>query len=172
MKKHLKLIIAILILSVVFYLAYNINANLNHKKEVAERIKTIPNFSFKTIENTDFTQNNISNNLPKLFIYFNSECEFCNAEAGKIQENLERLKNVQLLFISHEEINGIINFAKKHQLENKPNIIFLSDSKLEFSELFDAKTLPFMLLYSKENKLIKKFKGITNPKKILTYLPK
>jgi len=172
MRKYIKVGALLFLVFVVSFLGYKINVNLKHKKEVALRIKTVPSFTFKTLENKDFTQVNISQELPKLFVYFNSECDFCNSEARKIQDNLERLKSIQILFVSHEEINGIIAFAKKHQLYNKKDIVFLADTKLEFSEIFDAKTLPFMLLYSKENELIKKFKGSTNPKKILTYLPK
>ncbi len=172
MRKYIKIGIALFLISVLVYLGYNINANLKHKREVAERIKTIPKFNFKTLNGENFTQNNISKTLPKLFIYFNSECEFCNGEAQKLKDNISNFKNVQLLFVSHEEMDNITAFAKKYQLLNKDNIVFLQDSKLEFSVIFDAKTLPFMLLYSKDNNLIKKFKGSTNPKKILTYLSK
>ena len=170
MRKYIKVGALLFLVFVVSFLGYKINANLKHKKEVALRIKSVPRFTFKTLENKDFTQVNINQELPKLFVYFNSECDFCNSEAQKIHDNLESLKNIQILFVSHEEINGIINFSKKHQLENKANIIFLADTKLEFSEIFDAKTLPFMLLYSKENRLIKKFKGATKIDKIIEVL--
>ncbi|MCF6347539.1 MAG: redoxin domain-containing protein [Flavobacteriaceae bacterium] len=171
MKKQLKIIIGIVLISIIGYLGFSIGNKLNHKKEVAERIKTIPEFSFKTLNGEAFTQNEVSETLPKLFIYFNSECEFCHAEAKQIQESIEQLKNVQLLLVSFEESEGIKAFAEKYHLVNYENIIFLEDSSLLFAELFDAKSIPFMVLYSKENQLIQKFKGATKIEKVISYLP-
>jgi len=171
MRKAIKIIIAILILSIVIFLGYNIYQKIQHKQKIAENTKTIPSFNFKTIESVDFTLKDISSKKPKLFIYFNSECEFCNGEAEKISENLDLFNDIQILFVSHEETQNILRFAQKHHLYNRKNIIFLEDEKLEFSKLFDAKSIPFIVLYSKEDKRIKVFKGSTNPKKILTYLP-
>lgn len=170
MKKKLKIIIGILLISIIGYLGYSIGNKLNYKKEVAERIKTIPEFSFKTLNGKLFTQNNISSTLPKLFVYFNSECDFCQGEAKQIKDNIEQLKNVQLLFVSFEDSKGIKTFAEKHHLVNYENIIFLEDEELQFSELFDAKSIPFMVLYSQNNQLIQKFKGATKIEKIIGLL--
>jgi thiol-disulfide isomerase/thioredoxin len=170
MKKKIKIIIGIVLISSIGYLGFSIGKKLNHKKEVAERIQTIPVFSFKTLNGESFTQNDINTNLPKLFVYFNSECDFCHAEAKQIQEHLEQLKKVQLLFVSFEEPESIKKFAEKYDLLNKSNVLFLEDSTLLFAELFDAKSIPFMLLYSKENELIQKFKGATKIEKIIGLL--
>ncbi|MCF6224364.1 MAG: redoxin domain-containing protein [Flavobacteriaceae bacterium] len=170
MKKNIKILIVIILISTIGYLGYSISTKINHKNEIAERIQTIPNFSFKTLNGEPFTQNQISTTLPKLFIYFNSECDFCHAEAMQIQEHLEQLKNVQLLFVSFEEPESIKTFAEKYNLLNKGHIFFLEDSALLFANLFDAKSIPFMLLYTKDNRLIKKFKGATKIKNILKLL--
>lgn len=170
MKKKIKIIIGIVLISSIGYLGFSIGKKLNHKKEVANRIKTIPDFSFKTLNGKPFTQKNITNTQSKLFIYFNSECDFCHAEAKQIQEHLEQLKNVQLLFVSFEEPESIKTFAEKYELLNKDHIFFLEDPTLLFAELFDAKSIPFMLLYSKDNQLIKKFKGATKIENVIKLL--
>jgi len=170
MKKYLKLTIAIVLISIIGYLGYSITAKLNYKKEVAERIQNIPAFSFKTLAGNLFTNTNLDSNKPKLFVYFNSECEFCQAEAKGIQKHLDSLKNIQLLFISFETADKIEAFAKNYKLLNKENIVFLEDKNMAFAPLFDAKGIPFMLLYGKDNKLIQKFRGVTKVEKIIALL--
>lgn len=170
MKKKLKIAIIAVIIGVIGYLGYNIIKKINYKTEVAARIKSIPSFSFLTLENRDFTENNLSKSNYKLFVYFNSECEYCQSEATQISENLEQFKDTQLIFVSFEPLANIKQFASDFNLLDKENVIFLQDKKLEFAKIFDAKSIPFMLLYSKENQLIQKFKGATKIENITKHL--
>ncbi len=170
MKKKLKISIGIILIGIIGYLGYGIGSKLKHKKEVTERIKIVPEFSFKTLDGETFTQNELSTTLPKLFIYFNSECEFCQGEAEQIKKQLPQLQHIQIIMVSHEPSDGIKIFAQKYHLANQKNIIFLEDNRLRFSTIFDAKTIPFMLLYSNDNKLLQKFKGATKIEKIMALL--
>lgn len=170
MKKYLKPLIGIILISVFVFLGYNILKKISYKKEVAERIKTIPNFNFLTLNNEGFTQNDLATNKNNLFVYFNSECDYCQSEATQISENLTKFKTTQFIFVSFESIEGIKQFAEIHYLLNKENIVFLQDKEMIFEELFDAKSIPFMLLYSKDNQLIKKYKGATKIDNILKHI--
>jgi len=170
MKKKIKIIISIFLIGIIGYLGFSIGSKLNHKKEVAERIKTIPKFSFKKLNGEAFTQKELNTTLPKLFIYFNSECEFCQGEAEQIQKNITQLQPIQIVMVSHESSEGIKNFAEKYHLINQKNILFLEDSTLLFSELFNAKSIPFLVLYSKNNQLIQKFKGATKIENVIKLL--
>ncbi|WP_264522481.1 hypothetical protein [Flavobacterium sp. N2469] len=49
MKKSLKTIIVSLFIGALFFLGYQITSKINHKKEILQNIKTIPNFSYQTI---------------------------------------------------------------------------------------------------------------------------
>ena len=143
---------------------------INHKKEVAENIKTIPVFEYKDLNNNKFTNANLKENTPLLFVYFNSECEFCNEEAKMIKDNITQFKNIQLVFISFEEPSKIKAFATKHQLINYDNLTFLCDSKATFATTFDVKSMPCLVLYDKNNNLIEKIKGQTKAETILKKL--
>ncbi len=167
MKKFLKPIIVVVFISILVFLGYSITKKINYKAEVAERIKTIPKFLFYTLDNEVFTNENLSNNGYKLFVYFNSECDYCQSEAKQIKDNLSNFVNTQIIFVSFEPINDIKIFAEKYQLLENENVIFLNDKNSEFSELFDANKIPFILLYSKENQLIKKYKGAVKIENIL-----
>lgn len=170
MKKYLKPIIGIFLVSIIGFLGYNITKKISYKATVTERIKSIPEFSFLTLERKAFTSKNLAKDFYKLFVYFNSECEYCQSEATQISENLENFKNTQLAFVSFEPMEGIKQFAIDYHLNDKENVVFLHDKKLEFAKIFDAKSIPFMLLYSKDNQLIKKYKGATKVDNILKYL--
>lgn len=169
MKRKIKLLLGVFLLSTLGFLGYKIVSKLNHKKEVAIRIKTIPNFSFQTMKGEIFTQDNLAKK-PTVFVYFNSECEYCQSEAIKIQERLSDFKEIQLIFISFEEKETIKQFAKEYQLINQENVLFLEDRKGEFSELFDVNSIPYMVIYDANKKLLKKFKGTTKVDKILDVL--
>ena len=157
----LKIIIPILFICVLGYFGVQIFTKIQHKKEVAENIKTIPKFDYQNIKGGVFSNANLKKDTPTLFVYFNSECEFCNEEAQMIQANIQQLAAFQLVFISFEKPALIKAFATKHQLNNYDNVTFLSDSKVSFATTFDVKSLPCLVLYDKNQKLIEKIKGQT-----------
>ena len=170
MKKYIKLIIPILFIVVLGYFGSQIYFKIQHKKEVAEHIKTIPVFNYENVKGGTFTRDNLKVGLPTLFIYFNTECEFCNEEAQMIQGNIENFKSIQLIFISFEKIETIKVFAKKYKLDTYANINFLSDTKITFATTFDVKSLPCLVLYDKNQKLIEKIKGQTKVETLLKKL--
>jgi peroxiredoxin len=169
MKKKIKVFIAIALLCMVGYLGYNITNKLNHKKEVAERIQRIPNFSFHTLDGEVYIQDNLPTK-PVVFVYFNSDCEYCQSEATKIQERLADLKGIQLVFVSFEEASSIKQFAKDYKLYNQENIIFLEDKKGQFSHIFDVSSIPYIVVYDANQKFLQKFKSATKIDNILEVL--
>lgn len=169
MKKKIKLLLAIVLFIVIGFLGYKISSKLIHKKEVAERIKVIPNFSFYTLDGKEFSDKNLQKK-PSVFVYFNSECIYCQSETKKIQERLEDFNEVQLIFISFEKKEIIQQFAKDYELLDQENVLFLEDRKGEFSKLFDVTSIPFMVIYDEQKKMLKKFKGATNINAIVEVL--
>lgn len=169
MKKKVRLGLGVLVFAIVTLLGYKVVTKLNYKKEVAERIKIIPNFSFFDLKGKKFTETNLKNE-PTVFIYFNSDCDYCQSEATKIQERLSEFRDVQLIFVSFESKEGIKKFAKIYNLDNKDNIVFLEDKEGEFSKIFDAHSIPYILVYGKNQRLLKKFKGITKINDVLKVL--
>ncbi|TCN61071.1 hypothetical protein D0809_04105 [Flavobacterium circumlabens] len=161
MKRFLKIVFPIVFACFICFLGYLIITKINRKKEAAENIKTIPKFSYKDVNGGFFTNQDIKINIPTLFIYFNTECEYCNEETKMIKENEEKFQNVQLIFVSFEKPGLIKTFATKHQLTSYPNIHFLYDNKVTFATIFDVNSLPCLVLYDKNQKLIEKIKGQT-----------
>lgn len=159
MRKLIKPLTLILVIGLLSYLGYSVASKIKYKNEVITTLETIPEFSFKTLENYDYTNTNLKLNIPTLFIYFNTECDYCQHEAETISENLEQFKNTQLLFVSTESKSTIKQFSEHYNLHNQSNITFLHDNTHSFSNRFDANAMPYVLIYDKHQKLIKKHKG-------------
>ena len=171
MKKSLKIILPILVLVLLAFLGYKVWTKIQYKNEVVENTESIPDFAYKNIENSEsLNREDLKNKLPVVFIYFNSECEYCQHEAQEIQQNIAAFKNTQLLFVSTEKPNNIKEFAQTHKLKDYDNIYFLYDERNHFARTFDANTIPFLAVYNKDQKLIKKFKGQTKVGNILAAL--
>lgn len=159
MKKYLKIILPIAIISLLAIMGYIVVYKINYKKQVAENIKQMPVFSYFDLDGNVFTKDNLPKNTPVLFVYFNSECDFCNHEAEMIQQNFEKLEDIQIVFISFEKMDRIKEFAQKYSLLQHDNINFIADSKATFATTFDVKSLPCLVLYDKDRNLIEKIKG-------------
>lgn len=169
MKRSIKFLLGILLVSILVFLGYKITAKIQHKKEATARIQHMPNFYFHTLNGEIYTQDSIANHSV-VFVYFNSECVYCQSEATKIKENLKAFRNTQLLFVSYEETEAIEAFAKTYALDHQKNIIFLEDKKMQFSEIFEAKTIPYTVVYNAKKEFVKKFKGAVKIKNILDVL--
>lgn len=169
-KKKILLIVIIAIISLISYLSYNVITKAKQKSEIAKQIQTVPEFELQTLDNITFTNANLKPNLNTIFIYFNSECDFCQHEAKSINDNLNDFKNVQFIFVSTEDIATIKQFSKEHKLNNKPNITFLYDNSSHFATQFNAQSIPYILIYNQNNQLIKKQNGQLNANGILRAL--
>lgn len=143
---------------------------INNKNEVSESLKKIPDFSFLTLDGNIFSKKDLHNGLSTVFIYFNSECDYCQNEAKYIKENLRLFKNVQFVFVSEEKEDIILKFAKKYKLNSENFISFLSDNNNLFIENFGANSVPYILIYDRNQNLVKKHVGELNINSILKEL--
>ena len=159
MKRFIKLGIIVLGFGLLSFTGIQVISKIQYKSEVEDTLQTIPQFSFETVEGVPFTNNDLKESLTTIFIYFNSECGFCEQEAKSIQENIEHFKNTQLIFVSFEPVYKIGTFSRQHKLDTYDNVTFLFDKRDDFATRFDATSVPYLLIYDKDQKLIKKHKG-------------
>jgi len=170
MNKLLKIILLVLFICVAFFLGYQITTKISHKKEVAKNIKIIPRFIYQNINGKVFTNDDLKKDIPVLFIYFNTECEYCNEEAQILTNNITKFKDIQIIFISSENINQIKKFAQQYKVNHYDNVHFLYDCKVSFASTFDVNSLPCLVLYDKDKKFIVKIKGQTKPEILIKKL--
>lgn len=139
----------------------------------AQEIKSdIPYFTFYTLDKKPFTKDSLDTSRPKLFFYFNSECEHCQKQGKWFKKALEKTPNVfngvELVFISFEELSSIQSFQKKYTF-NRKDITYLQDSRLTFGHKFNVETFPSIVIYDNNGIFIKKFEGETKIEELLPY---
>jgi len=159
MKSVVKIGVGAIIFALTGFMGYKVVSIINKKMQLFENILHIPKFTYKDIKGMGFTNLNLKPTTPIIFVYFNSECDFCQHEALMIKHNIDKLTNSQIIFISSEPQEKIIAFAQNFGLINFSNIIFLIDDKHTFNLTFDVSSLPCIILYNKDQFLIEKIKG-------------
>lgn len=166
LKKTL-LIIAIILFS---FMGIKIVTLLQHKAQVEHSLATIPKFSFQTIGGRPFTKAQLPENVAVVFIYFNTECEYCFYETKDITSHKKQFKETMFLFISKEPIENIANFAKEQGLEGNDSFLFLHDKTDTFAKTFNAPSIPYILIYGKDKELLARHRGQLKAEKIISIL--
>lgn len=169
-KSIIKRTILLLVLCFLGFMGYKIYQKIDHKKKVEQQVATLPTFSFTDLEGNTFTNSSLKENLAAIFVYFNSECDYCLHEAQSIRENLLQFDGTQFVFVSIEPIENIKKFAQEQQLLDVENITFVQDASFVFSQKFDANSIPYLLIYNKDKNLIYKHKGQIKAETILRVL--
>jgi len=169
-KKYLSTAVLIIFISSLLILGCVLKFKINHKNEVFQKTKIVPKFSCPDINGSVFSNQNLKKNSAFVFIYFNTDCEFCIEEAETIKRNIKQLRTVQLIFVSSEKPEIMKKFAQEYQLDKEINIKFLCDAKNTLTNIFDVKLLPSIVLYDKKQKLIGKITGKAKIERILRAL--
>ncbi|WPO79721.1 TlpA family protein disulfide reductase [Flavobacterium sp. KACC 22761] len=170
MKKSLKIIFTSLFIGIFLFLSNKIIYKINYKKQIEQNTKSIPKLSYLNINGENFTNENLKKVTPVIFIYFSTDCNYCNEEAQIINKNIKILKDIQIIFVSCENINLIKKFAQYNHLNNYDNIHFLYDGKASFAPTFDVNSIPCIVLYDKNHNLIEKINGQTKPEILIKKL--
>lgn len=159
MKKYIKYLLPLIVIIALFCAGYSLVKFSRQQKSKTEKITHIPPFELKNMQGKLFININLKQDVPVVFFYFNSECDFCQAEIQDIVTNIKKFDGIQLVFVSFEPIQKIIMFQATHKLDIYDNVIFLSDYKNTFSETFGVKTLPSSLVYNKNGMLVSRNNG-------------
>ncbi len=170
MKKKYRKTIGITFICFMTFMGMVMISKMKEKNKIEKKLMNIPEFNLLQLDGSNFSNLDLLLNKSTVFIYLDSECEYCQEETQSISDNLNDFSNVQLIFISKEPINKIQQFSEQYNLNNKQNITFLYDNLDAFSIRFDANSIPYILIYDKNQKLIKKHKGQLNAKGILRAL--
>lgn len=169
-RKSILFIVIGAVLTLLGFMGYKVIRLAQQKQAVEQALQEVPNFEFVTTKREVFNQASIDPNTPTLFVFYNSECDYCRHEALDISENIEELQDIEVLFISTEPKAEIIDFSEEFNLNQQQNIHFLHDSTSSVYSLFDLTSYPYLLIYDKNKRLLKRHKGQLNVQAILRVL--
>lgn len=102
-------------------------------------VETIPNFTFYKVKSgMSFSNTDIPKGKKTVFILFDPSCSHCQHEAADLAKNYDKIKDVNIYFVSMNDpalqASFLETFAK--ELANKPNVEVLYDKNQEFIQKF------------------------------------
>jgi peroxiredoxin len=168
-----KIAFGILAVSIVMlsYMGIKISLNIINKREIAERIKQLPDMTvYSLYKSQGMKLNEFISDKPLILVYFNTDCHFCQGEIKNLENNIEMLKDYNLVFISSQASGKIKHFYNTYQFSLYHNWRVVKDSMDNFKKIFGTKVYPNTYIYSKNGFLLKHFKGETDANAIFHVL--
>jgi len=131
----------------------------------------VPPFSItKTPDNTLFTKNDLKKRKATLIMLFSPDCDHCQQQVKALKENIDLLKQVQIVMVSFLNDDLIKKFYLENEMAAYSTITMGRDGKYFLGTFYKFTTFPSMYLYNKKGKFIEKFEGITPINKIAASL--
>lgn len=128
-----------------------------------EPVSAIPDFTFYQLKSGfSFEKSDIPDGRNTVFILFDPSCGHCQQEAAALAQNYDKLKNVNLLFVSMNDPalmdKFFPSFAK--DLEGKDNVKMLYDRNQEFIRRFHIPSMfPANYVYGSDGTLKSHWSG-------------
>lgn len=167
MRRKLKIGLIVLFVSILGILAYQFCKTFQQKEAQFEKTEYLPEFALYDTKGILRTQEDTEKGKWTVFVFFNSDCNYCQDEAKQLYEVREKNKKINFLWVSSENMETITDFQYKYKLVENTNIIFLQDTKANFSTSLNIKSAPWFLVYNPEGELVKNRKGVWRINKLL-----
>ena len=162
MKKLLKYLVGIVLLTVASFLVLHTYQSYKTKKESGAKIQTLQHFSFESVNGDQIWIDGFNPEQPTVIVYFHPECEHCQYEASEIGKQAERFGKVNMIMVTPDDsTKRVEDFAIKYRLWEVDNLAILLDRKNQFKNQFGASVIPSVFIYSSNKKLLKMYKGET-----------
>jgi len=165
-KKPLKIVAFLIPLFAIAILIY-LFANFQKKKNKVDALKNIPAFSVKDINGNSVTNNTLPE-ANKILVYFNPDCEYCQAEMDELSKINENHQDINWIMFTDKPLIEIKKFAEKYRLDKAENIKWCNDPKSEVYMKFAMTGIPYFLGYNAENKLVHRSTGAIKIEKVLS----
>jgi len=169
MRKLVLGVILTLFVLVAVFLITGINRKSNEKREIAEKISTLPAFSFTSLTNVSFNSSEIKTG-PVLIVHFHPECSHCQYEISEILKSSIPAKCTNVIMISSAEKDTIKKFMDQFSYKDMPAVIPLADTSYLFGDIFGSSKVPSNYIYNRELNLVKAIYGEVKTETILKYI--
>lgn len=134
------------------------------------RFPTVPPLKLLlTDSSTIFTDKELKKNTPLFFILFSPDCEHCKKETEDLIDNIDSLKNIQIVMATFMPFAKMKEFYNSYQLNRFPNITVGYDIQHILATYYRISYTPFVALYDKKGNLIEGFQGAMPLPKVLEF---
>lgn len=123
----------------------------------------LPQFSVLQTDSTWLTAQQLPQKKPVVIVYFSPDCGHCQMTAKEWVKDMDKLKNVEIIWTSYHTPQQIKDFADTYGLSHYNNIIFARDVNYFFVPFYKIPSTPFMAVYDKKGNFLKAYEGGTTP---------
>lgn len=132
---------------------------------------SIPEFKFYKVKSGfGFAKSDIPSSKNTVFILFDPSCGHCQQETQALAKNYEKIKDINILYVSMNDPGLMVNFLPSFgkELDGKPNVEVLYDRDQEFIRKFHIpKMFPANYVYGADGSLKTHWVGEKNIDEIL-----
>lgn len=168
MKKALRIILPFVIFGILTTLITGIRKKLKTKRALQQATSTLPVQPYLDSDSTAHALENPKHQTV-FVLFFNSDCDYCQNEVKLLNKNREAFKDATVYLFSTEPLESIETFKNKYLPDNTDFIVGKIDA-LASSEVFGVKSVPYMLIYDKNNDLVNIYKGIVKLEALTQYI--
>lgn len=135
-------------------------------KQSSEPASVLPNFTFYQLRSgIRVTNENVAKDKNTVFILFDPGCSHCQHEASELEKNLDRLKDVNIYYISMNDPALVLGFFDSFapKLSKSSNVEVLIDKDQTFIKSIHVPTqFPANYVYGANGKLKAHWEGEKN----------
>jgi peroxiredoxin len=131
-----------------------------------KKTNKIPDFAILRTDSTWFTNKQLPQNKPFVLIYFAPDCGHCQLTAQEFVKDMDKLKNIELVWVSSRTPEQIKEFAEAYKLNQFSNVVMGRDPNYKLVPFYKIEFTPFMAVYDKRGKFLNSYPQGTNPETI------
>lgn len=118
----------------------------------------VPPFRIIQSDGKVFMAQNLPMGKPIVIIYFSPECEECQKVTSGLLSRIDEFRNVSFAMITYLPGEKVSGYIKKNSLDKFENIFAGTEfPTLLVRDYFNIMHFPFMVLFSKNGDVIKKY---------------
>jgi thioredoxin-related protein len=123
-----------------------------------KRFPTVPPINILQPDSSTLTKEKLKHQ-PTIIMYFSPDCDHCQHQWEDMKKQMEKLKKYQIVMITHQPFDMMVEFYKKQRIASYANIKMGQDTKFVLPPFYQIKSLPYMALYDKNGRLVTTFEG-------------
>lgn len=145
-------------ITIIILIAFGIFTYINIKQYPIS--DGLPKFTFFTLANSKFTNENLPHRPNYVILYFSPDCDYCFNEINDITKNRKLFKNTFFVMVSPSPLSILRDFDRSIQ-HSKLNYIILLDKNYSFGKFFGPSSIPSTFIYSNKKLVGKNQGGVT-----------
>ena len=148
--KQVRILIALMVLALPAF-AQSANDSLPYLKH-----PTLPAFMLQNPDSTSyFNMYDVRADRPTVLFFFAPDCDHCHITTKELLASMDSMKHADFYWFTYMPLTALRSFTAEHRLETYPNIHTGRDYTFFFMKFYGAKTVPYLVIYDKNKKLVK-----------------